>query len=430
MRTSECNSEPFYRLVSKLFSVTSDEQFRDRHSDFSRGGPLRPELLLTLLLYMTADGNRRGYSLLLDGFWDEARSHGLPLPTQSSMSAPAFCKARRKITPDLLRQLLHLVRAEHQMEFGSTSRWRERRVFAVDGMKLNLQPDPDLKEAFGVPEGAPCPQVLTSVLFDVVAKLPVDLQIAPFASCEREHLLAMIEQLEAGDVLVLDRGYPSHEVLQALHFYGIDFLIRVPSSNSFKVIDEFRADGQSEGRVQIDPPKRAPQQWSSLNLRAVKLTNDSGEESFFLTSLPSCDFSRASIRELYHMRWEVEEFYKLAQSDYIGQRQFRSKTPTGIKQEIHALTLFLAISRHLTAMAARDAGCGPEEISQKAAVLATATYIVRVLVLGNDQDPGRQLRSLLRRIAERRYKKRPGRSAPRRSLKPGPRWGPSGRRGG
>jgi len=278
---------------------------------------------------MIADGNRRGYGLLLDGFWDEARSLGLSLPTENALSAAAFCKARRKITPDLLRQLLFLVHDANEAKFGSRSRWHGRRVFAIDGVKMNLQPEPDLKVAFGVPSGAHCPQILASVLYNVCSKMPVDLQTAPFASCERKHLLAMIPQLQRGDILVVDRGYPSHEVMQALHYDGIDFLIRVPSSNTFKALDAFRDEGHDDHSVIIKPPSDAPELWRALKLRAVRLINDRGEETYFLTTLNRRKFSMTKIRELYHLRWNIEEFYKLAQGEYIGQGQFRSKSPTG-----------------------------------------------------------------------------------------------------
>mgnify|MGYP006135074021 CR=1 FL=1 len=49
----------------------------------------------------------------------------------------------------------------------------------------------------------------------------------------------------------------------------------------------------------------------------------------------------------------------------------------GLVQEIHALTLFLSISRYLMAMAAEVDGQDVNEIGQKAAVLATADYVVR-----------------------------------------------------
>ena len=392
---------------------------------------LSPELLTTLLMYMVADGNRRGYQHLLDGFWDEARGFGLPLPTESAISAASFCTARHKITPEVLRHALHEIATNtFATTFGASRRWHDRRVFAVDGMKLNLQRGDDLERAFGVPDGAYCPQVLVSVMLDVCAKAPVDVEVSGFASSEREHLLSMLPSLESGDVLVLDRGYPSHEVLQALVLDGLDFLVRVPSSHSFSVIDELRAKGGSDAAVCLDPPRDAPAGWKPLRVRVIRLEAPDGSESFFLTSLGKAEFSRENLRELYHLRWEAEEFYKLFKSPYIGQSQFRSKSPDGIKQEIHALVLFLAIARVIMATAAKVHEAKYEELSQKAAVLGLADYVTR-LFLATDQDYAlKELLVLLRRISRHRYKPRPGRSHPRVSFRPRLRWGPGGRCGG
>lgn len=424
------DSARVFSLVSKVFSTVSNPAFRRKERDFSRDGPLSPQLLTTLLLYMVADGNRRGYVHLLDGFWDEARSYGLSLPTEEPIAAASFCTARHKITSDLLRRLVHEVAGSFDKSFGKSLRWHGRRVFAIDGTKINLQRSPDLNAAFGVPNDAYCPQVLLSVLLDVCGKVPVDLEIAPFASSERDHLLAMLPRLKPRDVVVLDRGYPSHEVLQALTEAKVDFLIRVPSSHTFAAIDYARESPGDDYRVIIDPPAGSPGGWCPLRLRVVRLTNPCGEETFFLTSLRRSHFSRALLRQLYHMRWDAEEFYKLAKGPYIGQGQFRSKTPAGVRQEMHALVLFLAVARFLLAAATRATKGDYLESSQKAAVLGTADYITR-LFLADDQDFAlRELLALLQRIARRRDKRRPNRSFPRVSYKPSPRWGPNGRRGG
>lgn len=379
---------------------------------------------------MVADGNRRGYQHLLEGFWDEARIYGLELPTDEPVSAASFCTARNKITPDLLRHMLHeIVSTSFDATFGA-QRWFGRRVFAVDGMKVNLQRSPDLEAAFGVPEGSYCPQVLVSVLLDVCARAPVDVEVSPFATSEREHLLAMLPSLAAGDIVVLDRGYPSHEILQTLVQEGIDFLTRVPSSHTFAAIDELRESGGDDCLVYVDPPDGSPPEWTRLTLRAVRLRGPDGTESFFITSLRRSQFSRGQLRQLYHMRWEAEEFYKLFKGPYIGQGQFRSKSPAGIKQEIHALILFLAIARVLMATAAKATGADYDSLSQKAAVLGLAAYVTR-LFLSADQDFAlRELHALIQRIAKIPYKRRPRRSFPRVSHRPRLRWGPSGRVGG
>lgn len=421
----------FYSVVASLFSNAADKQFRRDPRDFSRNGTLSPQLLTTLLLYMVADGNRRGYQLLLDGFWDEARSYGLELPTDEPVSAASFCTARHKITPDLLRHTLREVASTtFPSTFGASRRWHGRRVFAVDGTKVNLQRSPDLEYAFGVPEGAYCPQVLVSVLFDVCAKAPVDIEVDSFATSEREHLFSMLPSLASGDILVLDRGYPSHEVLQELVHDDLDFLIRVPASHSFSVIDELRESDGDDYLYRLDPPPGSPPEWDSITVRAIRLKTPDGDESFFFTSLRRSEFSRQQLRELYHMRWNVEEFYKLFKSAYVGQGQFRSKSPTGIRQEIHALILFLAITRILMATAAKAHNADYDSVSQKSAVLGLAAYMTR-LFLSTDHDYAlRELQALLRRFVRNPCKPRPGRTAPRVSFRPRLRWGPTGRQGG
>lgn len=417
-------------MIARIVSTSCDPSLRRDPADFSRHGPLQPELLTTLLLYMIADGNRRGYRHLLDGFWDEARSFGLELPTEEPVSAASFCNARHKITAKHLRRMLQDLAADFFDDaFGTQLRWHGRRVFALDGTKINLQRGHDLEVAFGVPESGYCPQVLMSVLLDVCARAPVDVTIAPFASCERQHLLDLLPSLERGDVLVLDRGYPSHEVLQELVSSGVDFLVRLPSSHTFAAVDDLRASQGNDFLFHVDPPPGSPPEWTRLTLRAVRLVSPDGNESFFFTTLLRTQFTRTQLRELYRMRWEAEEFYKLAKSPYIGQKQFRSKSPSGVEQEIHALVLFLAIARLLMATAARSANVPYDHLSQKAAVLGLAEYVTRLFLLRGPEARG-ELRALLQRIARVREKPRPGRTHPRRSYRPRLRWGPTGRCGG
>ena len=269
-----------------------------------------------------------------------------------------------------------------------------------------------------------------SILLDVCAKAPIDVQISPFASSERAHLFEMLPSLEVGDVLVLDRGFPSHEVLQTLVQECVDFLIRVPSSNTFAVIDEFRELDGDDYLFHIDPPADSPPEWKRLTIRVVRIMAPDGAESFFVTTLRRSGFSRARLSELYHMRWEAEEFFKLFKSPYVGQGQFRSKSPEGVKQEIHLLVLYLLIARILMATAAKSTEHTYASLSQKSAVLGLAAYLTR-LFLSDDLDyASRELHVLLQRIVRTRDKRRPRRSAPRVSFRPQLRWGPTGRRGG
>lgn len=389
---------------------------------------LTPDLLLTLLLFMAGDANRRGYRHMLDGFWDECASHNVPLPRDRPVSAAAFCQAREKVSTKLLRNVLHGAAARYENAFPDSGRWHGRRVFAVDGSKTNLQRSSALDARFGRATGAHCPQATISTLINVSSRVPVDLLIGPYGDCERRLLLQHLDVLEPGDVVVLDRGYPSHAVFRELLRRKIDFLVRVPTSQSFEAVDVFRQSGGDDHVVLVHPPRDAPRGTPPLELRAVRLTNDESEESFFLTSLRRSQVTRPQIAELYRMRWEAEEYYRTVKSSYFDQRQFHARSPLGVEQEILAQGIFVTIARFLMLVAAEHIEEPAHVLSTKAAILGLADYLTRLVF----DDPDHVLRWLprfLERIARTRDKRRPGRSFPRRSFKPGPRWGPSGRRG-
>lgn len=415
-------------FVGEVLSTACDPAGRRNARDFSRGGTLSPDLLVVLLLFMAADGNRRGYRHFLDAFWDECATHDVPLPTGEPVSASAFCQARGKLSSDVLRRVLHEASRKMEATFRGPSRWNGRRVFAVDGCKVNLQRSPELDFSFGRPDGGHVPQATVSALVNVASGIPNDIVIDRYGACERQMLIDHLAVLRPGDVLVLDRGYPSHEILRILLDSGIDFLVRVPTTNTFEAIDTFRASGGSDYRV-IIPPAEDPRHGAHpIELRAVRLKNPSGEESFYLTSLRRAHVSRKQIAELYRLRWQAEELFKLEKSPYFDQRQFHARSELGVRQEILAQAIYVVIARFLQAASARHVGVSYRALSVKSAVLALADYLTRLCL----KDPERAvhvLPRLMERIARTRDRPRPGRSCPRRSFKPGPRWGPNGRRG-
>lgn len=134
----------------------------------------------------------------------------------------------------------------------------------------------------------------------------------------------------------MDRGYPSHEVLRILLDAEIDFLVRVPAAHSFDAVTMFQESGGDDYRVVIPPASDVRCGAGAIELRAVKLKSPKGDESFYLTSLRRAHFSRAQIAELYHLRWQAEELFKLEKSTYFDQRQFHARSALGVRQEILA----------------------------------------------------------------------------------------------
>lgn len=378
---------------------------------------------------MAGDGGRRGYQHLLDAFWEDAKVNQIPLTVDEPVSGAAFCNARKRLSASAVRQLLRDTSDEFDREHGRTHRMHGRRVLAVDGSKMSLQRAPELWAEFDGPTEGHTPQMTVSVLFDVIAKVPIDAVIAPYAADERVQLSHLLPSTREGDILVLDRGYPSYVIIDLLIEHGLDFVVRVPALGGFPAVEEFVRSGKDEDDILLTPAAGSPAHLLKAPwLRAIRRIGANGESQVFLTTLPRSTFGHAAICELYQMRWQIELFYRLEKSDYVGHRQFHAKYPEGVRQEVFAFLLFTAINRTLMAAASRASNVPYERISQKSAILTT-TRVLTVLLLDGEPDHARQvLAGLLSRIATRLDPGHRQRVCPRRSFKPRSRWGPKGHR--
>lgn len=390
---------------------------------------LSPQLLISLLVYMAADGGRRGYQHLLDGFWHDAHLNRVPLPVAAPVSAAAFCNARKKLGWSAMRQLLRDAAGDFDAKFGRRHRIQGRRILAVDATQFPVQRTAELWKEFASPSGGHTPQIMVSVLFDVVAKVPIDAVIAPCVSDERALLVPLLSSTREGDILVLDRGYPSYEMIDLLLERGLDFVMRVRTTQGFGGVEQFLRSKQAEAEIVLTPwSSKRPRPFPERKLRLVRRVGPGGKHQVFLTTLPRRQFSHAAICDLYHRRWQIELFYRLEKCDYIGHHQFHAKSADGVRQEVFAFLLFTTISRTLMAAAARVRGTPYGRISQKSSLLATAHALTVLLLDSEPADARRNLAELLDHIATRLDPKPRQRACPRRSFKPRSRWGPGGHR--
>jgi len=230
---------------------------------------------------------------------------------------------------------------------------------------------------------------------------------------------------------VLDRGYPSFDVLSVLALRGLDFVVRVPASGTFKAVEDFLADGRSDGVIDLVPPEGSPMRdMEPLRVRIVVVPRRGDDPWVLLTSLPAEDFTADDVADAYARRWRIEEYYKLLAGTYFGQGFFHSRSVRGVEQEVLAQMLFVAVARLLAAAAAARADVPYERLSQKAVVLAMADHLTRLMLRQSPERARAHLEELFDRIAKAVEKPRKTRSYPRRSLLPGRKWGPAGKRGG
>ena len=229
------------------------------------------------------------------------------------------------------------------------------RVLAVDGTRLVLPNHPSVVEEFGVHKFGPKADserslAMGSMLYDVLNQITIDAQIAPYASSERDLLEAHLDKVKAGDLLLLDRGYPCFWLLFLLKAKGIEFCVRLKDDWWLKVKD-FTESDEIERIVTFTLPKKDRKKLSAYPLmqdaiitcRLIKIVLETGEKEILCTSLTDAEkYQYEEFDSLYHYRWNEEEAYKLLKCR-IELENFTGKTAKAVKQDFHAKVFLMTL---------------------------------------------------------------------------------------
>lgn len=164
-----------------------------------------------------------------------------------AVTKSAFTKARAKVKHEAFIELNQNVIETFYNEAPYLG-WRGLRILAVDGTRLVLPNHKSIIEEFGEHSFGPNADskrslALGSCLYDCINLLTLDAQIAPYSASERDLLLKHLEKVNSGDLLLMDRGYPSKALLFLLKAKGLQFCIRMKEQGWLSV-KEFAESGK------------------------------------------------------------------------------------------------------------------------------------------------------------------------------------------
>jgi hypothetical protein len=154
---------------------------------------------------------------------------------------------------------------------------------------------------------------------------------------------------------------------------------------------------------------------------AVALPGAKETAVFITTLLDSKKYPRRSLRNLYHHRWSEEEFFKTIK-EHLRAEEFRGKSVQFIDQELLSTYLYYTLTRILMLEAAQQQAVPVENLETKAALVAVARYLDRLLLAKSPAECQDLLKRCLAEIAWRRYFPRPGRKFPRKSKSRHGKW--------
>lgn len=335
---------------------------------------------------------RSGLQSELDAFFD----HALGVKEARPVSKSALCQARHDLDPQALRMMLGY-RATLLAEYAPPKQWHGRRVLALDGTTLRVPNVPECAEHFGGMNtscGKFRPLAPASAVFDVLRGCFIDAVLDTFSTDERSLAHSHLDALEPGDLLVMDRGYPSHRWFTQLQERNIGFCARITGDHRWKGVRRFTRGPADDAIVDLGTKDQ------SMPLRLIRSLLPSGKVLVMVTNLVDDSLRPADFAELYRRRWRIEEASKLIKAR-LQVENWTGVLPHTVEQDFFASLLRINSAAVLASDVAPSDHCiSPNAQSHPPRLNATLTlkalrhYLPRLLL-------GLQRCATLTRLIER-----------------------------
>ena len=276
-------------------------------------------------------------------------------------SVSAFVQQREKILPEAFHHVL--IEFNNRMNV-SPKLFHGYRLLAVDGSDLTLPFNP--KESENIRTKDHCNFLHLNTIYDVCSKRYVDAAICSGTKCgEVSAAVDFVRRLpeKFPVILLADRGYESYNLFAHVEERLFDYVIRIkdacstgilsgiefPEADEFDITRNLVITRQSTGPAAVNSKvykyftkatrfdfienSKAPDY--EIQIRFVRFKLDNGEYEVLATSLPEEIFSTEDLKELYHMRWNIETSYLLSKWA-LGMSSYHSKKAENVKQEVYA----------------------------------------------------------------------------------------------
>jgi hypothetical protein len=412
---------------------------------------INTQFLVIFILKLVLSKNSQGYKILLNELWETEEISKLQ---QQPVSASSVSEARQKM-PETIFTLLNQKILELREKSSSLPLWKEHRVFGVDGSEINV-PHELLTDGYTAPNRHQYyPQGLMSTLYHLGSGLIYD-SILSSEKNERHFLLAHIERLFPGDVLVLDRGYFSYLVLVKAMEKGIHLICRMQFGTVNQAVQSFWDSDKLDEVITYTPSISVKYEsrkqgydieLNPVQLRLVKYTINNETYVCSTTLLDKQKYPLNEFPAVYHGRWGIEELYKISKK-YIDVEDFHGKSERGVRQECYAHILLINLARIFESESDQQlppSSSQPRKSNQgeknsywqdfcgkikniktnfKNCLLVIGRSLEKLLLPMNNKNLD-CLPKILNSISRVRQKIRPGRHTPRQSRKPINKWSSS-----
>lgn len=316
------------KIIKKVYDKINSKEFLEvskmKEKDFTRNRKMDfPKLMIFIL-----SGTKKSLQSALFAFSSRFKFEN------GTYSKQAFSKARKKINPSAFFSLFK-ESVELFYKDSGFKRYHGYRVMAIDGTKYNLPNSTEMKDIYGFQNNTnEQAQALGSCLYDVLNGIVMDALIAPFNANERTLAKQHIEELSKiktnKEIVIMDRGYPSAELISFIESKSIKYIMRC-SSEFVKYMKITDNDCVVEHKFS--------KSGTVVKARIVSFPINNGDNEILITNIFDKNFTIEDFAELYHMRWNIEEKYDDLKNK-LEIENFSGNSNIAVLQDFYA-TMFL-----------------------------------------------------------------------------------------
>ncbi len=272
----------------------------------------------------------------------------------------ALTQARKNLSHTTFTDLNNRVVNAYYRECAELKVWNGHRLCAIDGSQIRLPDETDIVKEFGVNPGKKsqkdCPLALASVYYDVLNHISIDSSINHTRASERECAASHLQYTQPNDLSILDRGYNAFWLYAFYRESQQNFCMRAKINQS-KPFKAFAERGGTESIITMKPNKKSQEQCINkglstepITLRLIRVELDNDVEVLITNLLDNGRYPANEFKELYHLRWGIEENYKRLKQ-WAEIENFSGKSALSVKQDFYAKVL----STNLTAILVNEA---------------------------------------------------------------------------
>ena len=318
-----------------------------------------------------------------------------------AVSASSYCAARSRLPLMALATLVESLCCDRikniqQAAVAGPAAWLGRRVVLADATSATTHDTEELQRRWPQPSaqkpGCGFPIVKLLGALDLATGMILHLTMMSLGNHEMSQLAGLHGALQAGDVLLADRGFcsfvhiaflsylPVDAVFRAHQKQIIDFTLDRPHRSKHKKGSRRRgvptsrfvaALGHEDQIVEWVKPQAAPAWADAITYAALPLTVRVRELRYHIatrgrrtrvvtiatTLLDPMRYPKRRIAELYGLRWEVETNFRHLKTT-MGMDKLKCKSVDGVLKELMIFVLVYNLVRAAMTLAAMRQGVG------------------------------------------------------------------------